>query len=41
MLYWKRFLREAGVDWTDIERRANDRKEWKKSIMKRMERVHL
>ena len=41
VLYWKRLLREAGVDWTDIERRTKDRKEWKRCVMERMERVHL
>ena len=27
VLYWKSLLREAGVDWTDIERVTSDRKE--------------
>ena len=27
VLYWKRLLKEAGVDWTDIERKTSDRKE--------------
>ena len=40
VLYWKRLLKEAGIDWTDIERRTKDRKEWKKCIRNRMERVH-
>ena len=25
VLYWKRLLREAGIDWTDIERIVGDR----------------
>ena len=27
VLYWKKLLRKAGVDWMDIERRTRDRKE--------------
>ena len=41
VLYWKWLLKEAGIDWTDIERRTKDRKEWKRSVRERMERVHV
>ena len=41
VLYWKRLLREAGVDWTDIERLMRNRKGWKKCVLGRMERVWL
>ena len=40
VLYWKRLLKEAGMDWTDIERRTKDRKGWKRFVIERMERVH-
>ena len=30
MLYWKRILSEAGIDWTDVGRLASDRSGWKK-----------
>ena len=40
VLYWKRLLREAGVDWTDIERRVIDRDGWRKFVRNRMERVY-
>ena len=29
LLYWKRMLRECGVDWTDVERLESDRDGWK------------
>ena len=41
VLYWKRLLREAGVDWTDIERRTKDRDGWRKFVRERMERLYL
>ena len=41
VLYWKRLLREAGMDWTDVERRAKDRDGWRKFVRERMERVYV
>ena len=41
MLYWKRLLKEAGVDWTDIERKTSDRKKWKRCVKERMDRIHV
>ena len=29
MLYWKRILSEAGIDWTDVGRLASDRSGWR------------
>ena len=26
VLYWRRVLREAGIDWTEVERLTSDRK---------------
>ena len=40
VLYWKRLMREAGWDWTDVERLANDRKEWKRMVNERMKHLH-
>ena len=39
MLYWKRLLREAGVDWTRIGQLTADRKKWKEIVRKRMKRI--
>ena len=36
VLYWGKLMREAGMDWTDIERRTKDRKEWKRSVRKQL-----
>ena len=37
VLYWKRMMREAGWDWTNVERLASDRKGWKSMVRARME----
>ena len=39
ILYWKKLLREAGIDWTRIGRLTADRKEWKRIVKER--RAHL
>ena len=36
VLYWKRVLREAGIDVTDIERLTSDRDGWKRIVHERM-----
>ena len=36
VLYWKRILSEAGIDWTDVGRLASDRSGWKKLVKERM-----
>ena len=33
--YWRRLLREAGVDWTNVENLTKDRKEWRRIIQGR------
>ena len=38
-MYWKRVLREAGVDWMRIGQLTADRKKWKEMVKKRMRRV--
>ena len=39
ILYWKKLLREAGVDWTDINSITKDRKKWKRTVKERMKKV--
>lgn len=41
VLYWKKLLREAGVDWTDVERMSADRDGWKSMINERMEHLYV
>ena len=36
VLYWRRLLREAGIDCTDVERLTRDRAVWKKLVGERM-----
>ena len=37
VLYWKRLLREAAIDWTKIGLLTKDRKEWKRVVKERMD----
>ena len=39
VLYWKRILRECGVDWTDIERICGDRDGWRGRVGERMKHL--
>ena len=39
ILYWKQLLKEAGIDWTRIDRLTKDRKEWKALVNKRMKHL--
>ena len=39
VLYWRKLLREAGVDVTRIGRLTADRKEWKGIVRRRMKRI--
>ena len=32
-------LREAGIDWTEVERLTSDRKGWKEKVAERMEHL--
>ena len=41
MLYWKRILSEAGIDWTDVGRLASDRSGWKKLVKERMDHLDV
>ena len=36
VLYWKRLLREAGIDWTDIERIVEDRDGYRELVRERV-----
>ena len=40
VLYWKRMLREAGVNVTDVERLVRDRKGWRKRMEGRMDHLY-
>jgi hypothetical protein len=40
VLYWKRVMKEAGLDWTDVERLTSDREEWKSRVGERMEHLY-
>ena len=40
VLYWKRMLIEAGIDWTDVERISSDRKAWKERVLERMNHLY-
>ena len=35
--YWRRLIREAGEDWTNIENLTQDRKKWKATVKRRKE----
>ena len=40
VLYWKKMLNDAGLDWTDVERMTSDRREWKRRVLDRMNHLH-
>ena len=39
VLYWRKLVREAGVDWTEVGDLAADRGKWKEIIKERMEHL--
>lgn len=39
--YWKKLLKEAGIEWTDVGFLARDRKKWKKLVDDRMKHLKL
>ena len=39
MLFWRRILKEAGVDASRIGQLTSDRKKWKETVRKRMKRI--
>ena len=41
VLYLKRMMKEAGWDWTDVERLASDRKGWKRMVKARMDVLYV
>ena len=41
VLYYKRILKESGVDWMDIERVYSDREGWKKTVNDRMRHLDV
>ena len=36
VLYWKRILRDSGVNWADVERLCADKNGWKQCVGERM-----
>ena len=36
-MYWKKLLKETGIDWTDLGEVTKDRKKWKRLVTDRME----
>ena len=41
VLFWKRILSEAGIDWTDVGRLASDRSGWKRLERERMDHLDV
>lgn len=39
LLYWKKILKEAGIEWTTADELAADRKIWRAKVHKRMEHL--
>ena len=39
VLYWKNLLREAGIDYTNIKKLTEDRKQWKAIVKSRMKHL--
>ena len=37
--YWKKLLKEAGIDFTEIGKLTADRKEWKRRVNERMKHL--
>ena len=40
VLYWRRLLREAGIDAARIGPLTSDRKKWKELVRERMKRIY-
>ena len=40
LLYWKKLIREAGLDYTKINSLTRDRKEWRRIVRERAEHIH-
>ena len=40
VLYWKKLMKEAGWDWTAVERLAKERKVWKSMTTERMKHLY-
>ena len=39
MLYWKKLVREAGIDYTTLGEKCTDRKVWKAIVNKRVKEI--
>ena len=40
VLYWKKLLKEAGIDYTKINSLTKDRKGWKMAVRERANHIH-
>ena len=40
VLFWKRTLKEGGIDWTEVEKLSAERKVWKDLVIERMNHLH-
>ena len=40
LLYWRKLIREAGMDVNEIEKLTQDRKGWRRAVKARMEHLH-
>ena len=41
MCYWKKLLKEARIDWTNLSEVTSDRKVWKSKVMARIEKLDI
>ena len=39
--YWRKLLKEAGIEWTDLGEVTSDRKGWKSRVMERMKKLDI
>ena len=39
ILHWKSILKEAGIDWTDVDRLTGDTKGWRKILREKADHV--
>ena len=40
LFYWRKLLKEAGINWAEALKLAADMKKWKAIVVSRMEHIH-
>ena len=40
IFYWRKLLKEAGINWAEAPKLATDRKKWKAIVVSRVEHIH-